>query len=67
MIWLKDGDNTLTQYVSDYMDYMEIGMQPPQDSESWIACFAQDAFDKYIKPNTKLSDYIKSTCYLQIG
>ena len=53
--------------ASDYMDYMEIGMQPPQDSESWIACFAQDAFDKYIKPNTKLSDYIKSTCYLQIG
>lgn len=53
--------------ASDYMDYMEMGMQPPQGSESWIACFAQDAFDKYIKPNTKLADYIKSTCYLQIG
>ena len=23
MIWLKDGDNTLTQYVSDYMDYIK--------------------------------------------
>lgn len=53
--------------ASIYMDYMEMGMQPPQGSESWIACFAQDAFDKYIKPNTKLAEYIRNNCFLQIG
>lgn len=52
--------------ASDYMDYMEMGETPPEGSEEWIASYAQDAFDEYIKPNVKLADYIKSTCFLQI-
>ena len=52
--------------ASDYMDYMEMGETPPKGSEEWIACFAQDAFDKYVKPHVKLADYIKSTCCLLI-
>lgn len=52
--------------ASDYMDYMEMGMTPPEGSEEWIANFAQDAFDRYIKLNTQLADYIKNTCCLQI-
>lgn len=52
--------------ASDYMDYMEMGETPPEGSEEWIASYAQDAFDKYIKPNVKLADYIKSTSFLQI-
>lgn len=52
--------------ASDYIDYMEMGETPPKGSEEWIACFAQDAFDKYVKPHVKLADYIKSTCCLQI-
>lgn len=52
--------------ASDYMDYMEMSMTPPEGSEEWIANFAQDAFDRYIKLNTQLADYIKNTCCLQI-
>ena len=52
--------------ASDYMDYMEMGMTPPEGSEEWIANFAQDAFDRYIKLNTQLADYIKNTNCLQI-
>lgn len=56
------------QYLmaSDYMDYMEMGMTPPEGCETWIAQFAQDAFDKVIKPNKAIADFILSTCYLKI-
>lgn len=52
--------------ASDYFDYSEFGETPPKGSESWFACFAQDAFDKYIKPYPKLANYIKSNCCLNI-
>ena len=52
--------------ASDYRDYIEEGMQPPEGSESWIAPYAQKAFDKYIKPDVKLATFIKSACYLDI-
>ena len=52
--------------ASDYFDYCEFGETPPKGSESWFACFAQDAFDKYIKPYPKLANYIKSNCCLNI-
>lgn len=53
--------------ASDYMDYMEMGMIPPVGSENWIALFAQDAFDKIIKPNTTIANFILSTCSLEIS
>lgn len=56
------------QYLmaSDYMDCIEVGQIPPTGCENWIAQFAQDAFDKVIKPHKNISEYIKSTCYLEI-
>ena len=51
---------------SDYMEYLEVGEKPPVGCESQIAPFAQQAFDKYIKPHSKLAKYIKSTCCLEI-
>lgn len=56
------------QYLmtSDYMDYMENGQTPPIGCENWIAPFAQDVFDKVIKPHKKISEYIKRNCYLEI-
>lgn len=56
------------QYLmaSDYMDYFEEGMTPPEGCEAWIAPFAQDAFDKVIKPHKAIADFILSTCYLEI-
>lgn len=56
------------QYLmaSDYMDYMEMGMTPPEGCQAWIASFAQEAFDKVIKPHKAIADFILSTCYLEI-
>lgn len=50
----------------DYMDYMEAGQTPPTGCENWIARFAQETFEKVIKPHKNISNYIKSTCYLEI-
>jgi hypothetical protein len=36
---------------SDYVDCLDVGMIPEQDSQYWVATFIQEAFDKYIKPN----------------
>lgn len=57
------------QYMmaSDCIDYLEAGMQPPQGAETWVASFAQEAFDKYIKRNEKLASFIKDNCCLEIS
>lgn len=34
---------------SDYMDYLEMGMEPEEDSQYWVSNAAQNVFDKYIK------------------
>ena len=52
--------------ASDYMDYVEMGENPPEGSEAWIAPFAQDAFDKVIKPHKAIANFILTTCYLEI-
>jgi len=36
---------------SDYVDHLDVGMTPPEDSQYWVASFIQDAFDNWIKPN----------------
>ena len=50
----------------DYIYYMDEGLTPPEGSESWIASFAQDAFDKVIKPHKAIANFILTTCYLEI-
>lgn len=51
---------------STYVDYLEVGDTPPEGSETWIAPYAQAAFDKYIKPFDDLATFIKDTCFLSI-
>lgn len=34
---------------SDYVDYLDMGMTPVENSQYWVASFIRDAFDKYIK------------------
>jgi hypothetical protein len=53
--------------ASNYMDYMEIGMTPPEGSENWISKFAQDAFDKVIRPHSAIANFIMFTCPLKIS
>jgi hypothetical protein len=56
------------QYLmaTDYMDYLEAGQQPPDGSDSWIAPYAQEAFDRYIKPYPQIAEFVKKECYLNI-
>lgn len=35
---------------SDYVDYVEMGVTPEEDSQYWVANFIQETFDEIIKP-----------------
>ena len=56
------------QYLMDstYVDYLDEGATPPKGSENWIAIYAQEAFDKYIKARAQLATLIKQNCSLHI-
>ncbi|MCM1502971.1 MAG: hypothetical protein NC115_09950 [Bacteroidales bacterium] len=56
------------QYLmaSDYTDSLELGMIPQEDSQNWIAPFAQVAFNRVIKPHSRILDFILKTCSLKI-
>ena len=52
--------------ATDHLDYLEMGMTPPEGSERWIAPYAQQAFDQYIRPHTELASFIKEHCGLDV-
>lgn len=52
--------------ASDYMDYRDLDMTPPEGSESWLAPYAQKAFDEFIKPFPKLAEFIKERSCMDI-
>lgn len=58
--------NSHYMMASDYMDYLECGMTPPEGCERLIAPYAQEAFDKYLKPHNELAAFIKERCGLDI-
>ena len=52
---------------SDYMDSMEMGIQPEEDSQYWVASFVQEVFDKIIKiKRYDLADAIKRHTMMQL-
>lgn len=52
---------------TDYRDYMDEGMTPPEDSQYWIAPIAQDFFDDVIKAKrTDIAEWIKSTSVMNL-
>lgn len=53
--------------ASDYMDYRDMNMEPPEGSESWIAPYVQEAFDEFIKPHPRLAEFIREHCCLDIA
>ena len=52
--------------ASDYMDHRDMGMEPPEGSESWLAPYAQRAFDEFLKPQEKLAGFIKEHSPMEI-
>lgn len=51
---------------STYMDYRDCNEEPPEGSESWLAPYAQKAFDEFLKPHIKLAAFIKEHCPMEI-
>lgn len=52
--------------ASDHIDYLDMGMTPPEGSEYWLANYAQDAFDEFIKPHERLATFIKEHSTMEI-
>jgi len=53
---------------SDYMDYIEVGLQPEEDSQYWVAHFIQEVFDKVIIPKrADIAMTIKENTMMQLG
>lgn len=52
--------------ASDYVDYLDIGLTPPEGSQYWIANAAQKMFDKMIKPHKELALFLKESVFLDI-
>lgn len=52
---------------SDYMDYMDMGMQPEEGSEYWVASFIQETFDKIVKlKRYDIAEEIKKNTAMQL-
>lgn len=46
---------------NDYLDFLEAGEPPEEDSQYWVANFIQKIFDEIIKPmRSDVAEYIKS-------
>ena len=53
--------------IRDLEDSIDCGINPPDGSLSWIAPYAQEAFDKYIAPRKDLSTFIIEHSCLDIA
>jgi hypothetical protein len=52
---------------SDYMDSIEMGIQPEEDSQYWVASFVQEVFNKIIKlKRYDLAEVIKQHTMMQL-
>ena len=59
--------NSHYMMATDYIDSLECGAIPPEGSQYWLAPYAQEAFDEYIKPYNELAAFIKDTCPMEIA
>lgn len=51
----------------DYMDSVDLGLQPHKDSQYWVAPFIQEVFDKVIKPKrADIANEIKSKTMMHL-
>lgn len=52
---------------SDYVDYRDVGMTPPEDAQYWVSPFIQKIFDDWIKANRPdIANEIKSKTSMQL-
>lgn len=52
---------------SDYIDSLDCGLTPEEDSQYWVAPFVQEIFDRWIKPNRPdIASEIKSNTAMKL-
>jgi hypothetical protein len=52
---------------SDYIDYLDMGMTPPKNSQYWVATLIQEIFDEIIKQyRPDLADELKKSTYMEL-
>lgn len=52
---------------SDYIDYLDMGMTPPENSQYWVAPLIQEIFDEIIKQyRPDLADELKKSTYMEL-
>ncbi|KHF32267.1 hypothetical protein CM49_05541 [Paenibacillus sp. P1XP2] len=53
--------------ASDYIEYMEVSMTPPEGCEYWVAPFIQDFVDRHIGSHSiELKKFIQSNIYMDL-
>lgn len=53
---------------SDYVDYLEEGMTPPDGSQYWVAPIVQEAFDQVVTPyRPDVTDFIKQSSNMALS
>lgn len=53
--------------ASDYIDYLEVSMTPPEGSQYWVAPFIQDFIDCHIGSHSiELKKFIQSNIYMDL-
>lgn len=52
--------------ATDYRDCLECDITPPEGSQNWVAPIGQKAFNKFIRPMSSLTDFLKRNTYLEL-
>ena len=52
---------------SDMLDYLEAGIEPPEDCQYWVIPVIQEYLDKYVSAiNSGIKDFLKDLSFMQI-
>jgi hypothetical protein len=44
---------------NDYVDALDLGCQPEEGSQYWVAGYVSDVFEKYITTCPKVAEYMR--------
>jgi hypothetical protein len=52
---------------SDYIDALDLGLQPEQDSQYWVASYVKDVFEKYIvTKRPDIAEFMKNHTMMEL-
>jgi hypothetical protein len=52
---------------TDYIDALDLGMQPEEDSQYWVAPYVKDVFEKYIDTiRPDIAEFLKNHTMMEL-